>query len=134
MQNLKLVLCLILVLLLNACASTVMNRYATSGSDRPDGPDGDWVTRTNTDDFSSWRQSVAEGSIRSGEGSTAYIRVQSSFFGIVPGDGFICGDTNCSGSGSCWTTLRADLAWKRNSGEKFIENVLFEVDDAKDEL
>ncbi len=77
---------------------------------------------------------MARGSIRSGDGSSAYIRVQNQFFGVVPGDGFICGDTNCSGTGSCWTTLRADLAWKRNSGEKFIENMLFEVDDGRDEL
>jgi len=134
MYNSRPAILIAILWLVSSCASTATNRFMTVDSNRPDGPSSDWTTQTNTDDFSSWRQSVARGSIRSGDGSNAYIRVQNRFFGVVPGDGFICGETNCTGTGTCWTTLRADLAWKRNSGEKFIENMLFEVDEGGDEL
>ena len=134
MYNSKSAILIVILWLVSSCASTGTNRFMAVDSNRPNGPSGDWITQTNTNDFSSWRQSVARGSVLSGDGSNAYIRVQNRFFGVVPGDGFICGETDCTGAGSCWTTLRADLAWKRNSGEKFIENMLFELDDGRDEL
>ena len=113
MNTVKLAL---IIFTLTGCAANP-SRFSSDVTDRSDGVYGDWTTSTNTNEFSTWRQSVARGEISSGDNGRAYIRIQNGYFGIRPGDGYICGDTNCS-SLSCYSRLSADLAWMSEAADQ----------------